>query len=122
MEFEGWLRGGIIAAAGVFILAIAGSRDILMLHSLPEIVLGLTIGLAALAIFLRQYLRQRPAVPHLRPLVIVSVLVMLFLNGQQLRAETMLHFFSNYLRVGAVCGNAPPAGESPSNELPASGY
>lgn len=103
-EFDGWRRGAIVAAGAAFVVAIAASRVALMIHSAVEVAAGLTIGGVSLALFTWQYLRRPPAMPSLRPLVVASIAVMALLHGQELRAETMLHFFSSYFEVAKACG------------------
>lgn len=102
--FTGWRRSAIIAAGAVFIAGIGISRVLVQAHSIPEVVLGSLLGLAALALFAHQYWQHHPARPWLRPLVVTCAVVMVLLNGQELRAEDILHAIGLYLNnAGMVC-------------------
>lgn len=70
-------------------------------HTLVEIVLGLLIGSVALAVFAWCYSRCEAAEVSLRPLLLVSVLVAILLNGSALNAEEVLHAMSIYLNARA---------------------
>lgn len=107
-ELDGWRRTAAVAAGIAFIAAIAGSRVLLSVHSALEVGVGLAIGGAALALFAWQYLRRHPAVPSLRPLVAMSIVLVALLHGEELRAEPFLQFLSSYLQVAKACvdGNA----------------
>lgn len=100
----GWQRYAAIAAGAIFISGIGISRVVVQAHSIPEVVLGSIIGLVALALFTKQYWPHRPSEPRLRPLVLICALFMVLLNGQQLRAEDLLHAIGIYLNnAGMVC-------------------
>jgi membrane-associated phospholipid phosphatase len=87
----------------VFIVGIGVSRVLVEAHSVPEVVLGSVIGVIALLLFAGRYWRHRPAKPRLQPLVLTCALLMVLLNGQELRAEDMLHAIGLYLGAGLVC-------------------
>ena len=102
--FVGWRRWVIAGAGAAFIAAIGLSRVLIQAHSIPEVVLGSLLGLAALALFAHQYWRHHPARPWLRPLVVTCAILMVLLNGQELRAEDHLHAIGIYLNnAGMVC-------------------
>lgn len=102
--FTGWRRWAIVGAGAVFIAGIGISRVLVQAHSIPEVVLGSILGLAALALFARQYWQHHPARPWLRPLVVTCAILMVLLNGQELRAEDILHAIGIYLNnAGMVC-------------------
>jgi membrane-associated phospholipid phosphatase len=88
-----------IAAGTGLILAIALSRLLISAHSIPEIVIGLGIGGAALALFGRGYRRNRPAAARLAPLLVAGVLLLLLLHGNQLRAEALLHRLTGFFGI-----------------------
>ena len=94
---NGWRRAAVAAAGAFFIVGIAISRVVVRAHSVPEVVLGLIIGIAALMLFARQFWRYRPSKLRLRPLLVVCVVLMVLLNGQDLRAEDLLHRIGIYL-------------------------
>ena len=103
-NFIGWRRVAITSAGAVFIVGIGISRILLQAHSIDEVVAGSVIGAAALALFGPQFWRHRPADLQMRPLVVVSVLLAVMLNGQNLRAEDTLHAIGVYLNhAGMVC-------------------
>ncbi len=91
-------RLAIAAGCGV-VPAIALSRLALNAHSVPEVVLGLIIGSAALALFGRGYRRNRPAATRLAPLLVSVVLLISLLHGNQLRAEEFLHRLTGFLAI-----------------------
>jgi membrane-associated phospholipid phosphatase len=102
--FTGWRRLAILVTGFIFIAGIGVSRIVIHAHSAVEVVVGSSIGIAALALFASQFWHHRPAEPQLRPLVLGSALLMVLLNGQDLRAEDMLHAIGIYLnQAGIVC-------------------
>jgi membrane-associated phospholipid phosphatase len=88
----------IIGAA--LIVTIAVSRLVLNAHSVPEVVLGLAIGAASLALFGGRYRCSVQA--KVWPLLIATGLLMIVLHGQQLHAEEFLHRLTGYLQI--QCG------------------
>jgi membrane-associated phospholipid phosphatase len=88
-----------IAAGVAFIGAIALSRIAVNAHTGIEVVAGLAIGLAALGFYTREYLLHRPERPRLLPLIATAVLLMVLLNGEQLRAEEFLHSLAAYFHI-----------------------
>jgi len=102
--FTGWRRFAVMAAGAAFIVGIGVSRVVIQAHSIVEVVAGSIIGIAVLTLFASQFWRHRPVEPRLRPLVVASALLMVLLNGQDLRAEDMLHAIGVYLnQAGMVC-------------------
>lgn len=100
----GWKRVAVIAAGSAFVVAIGISRVAVQAHSIPEVLVGSAIGLIALALFASRFWPHRPAEPRLQALLIASVALMVMLNGQDLRAEDMLHAVGLYLsRAGLAC-------------------
>lgn len=102
-ELAGRQRVLTLALGGAFVTAIAISRVLVAAHTFPEVVLGSIIGLGALALFTRRYWPDRPAEPHLRPLIVTSAVLVVLLNGQQLRAEDLLHALGIYLHGAIAC-------------------
>jgi uncharacterized protein (TIGR03382 family) len=89
-----------IAAIGIgagLIAAIAISRLLLSIHTLPEIVCGVMIGAASLAVFVTRYVRSPQ--PKVWPLLLTIGLVMILLHGQELHAEELLHRITGYLQI-----------------------
>jgi membrane-associated phospholipid phosphatase len=99
IESGGW--GPRIAGAGgvAVILAIALSRLLLDAHSVLEIILGLIIGCASLALFAEGYRRYRPNRIRMAPLLLGAAVLMAALHGRQLRAEELLHRIADYLGI-----------------------
>lgn len=102
---SGWRRALMLGAGTALVIAIAASRVVLGAHSVREVFLGLAVGLASLALFAGGYLRHRPPVLPLTPLLAAAVVLAVSLHGRELRAEELLHAISQYLRVGSIaCG------------------
>jgi membrane-associated phospholipid phosphatase len=100
----GWKRIAVMAAGTAFVVAIGISRVAIQAHSTVEVLLGWVIGVAALAVFAARFWPYRPAEPRLQGLLVVSVALMVMLNGQDLHAEGMLHAIGVYLNsAGMVC-------------------
>lgn len=100
----GWKRVAVIAAGTAFIAAIGISRVIIHAHSIAEVAVGSLIGVAALALFAREFWPRRPAEPRLQAMLVASVALMVMLDGQDLRAEDLLHAVGLYLNhAGMVC-------------------
>ena len=100
----GWKRVAVLVSGVAFIVAIGVSRVIVEAHSVAEVVVGSMIGVTALGLFASQFWPRRPAEPRLRALLIASVTMMVVLNGQDLRAEDMLHAIGIYLNhAGMAC-------------------
>jgi membrane-associated phospholipid phosphatase len=102
-EARGWQRQLAAIAGGLFVLAIAFSRLALDVHSPAEVVLGLLLGLASLALFLSPYARSHTAPLPVHWLIVCVLLFMILLNGRELRAEEFLHAISAYFNVATVC-------------------
>jgi membrane-associated phospholipid phosphatase len=100
-EFDDWRRSVAVVVGIGLIAGIAVSRIVLGAHSPLEVAFGLAIGLVALAVFARPYLRCAPPEPSLRPLW-YALLLIAALHGSQLHAETMLRALNHYLHIGAV--------------------
>ncbi|HLI19554.1 MAG TPA: hypothetical protein VKV32_00440 [Stellaceae bacterium] len=102
--FSCWRRSAVIAVGAAFIAGIGVSRLIVHAHSIPEVLVGSLVGIAALALFARPFLGHSPPPGRLRPLLAACALLMVLLHGQDLRAEDMLHAIGLYLNgAGMVC-------------------
>lgn len=96
----GNLRRVVVVSGGAgLIFTIAASRLLLDAHSMPEIASGLVIGVAALTLFGQGYLRCRPEIVRLSPLLVSAAVLMSTLHGSQLRAEEFLHRITGYLHI-----------------------
>jgi len=84
---KGWRRTATILAAVALVGAIAVSRILLNSHTEIETVLGLSIGLTALAVLAVRYLPNRGADLQLRTLMLAAALTVALFHGRQLRAE-----------------------------------
>jgi membrane-associated phospholipid phosphatase len=99
-----WKRAAVIGSGAAFIAAIGLSRVLVHEHSVPEVGVGSLIGVAALALFARVFWPRRPAEPRLQAMLIAAIALMVLLNGQDLRAENMLHAVGLYLNhAGMAC-------------------
>jgi len=108
-EQRGWLRALILVSGAILFLGIAGSRVWVKAHSVPEVVIGTSIGIATLTLFANGYLRSRTEEKRLRPLIVSTIIVIAVLYGQELRAEALLHAISRYLLLSSVCMTNPRA-------------
>ena len=102
-ERRGWPRALILASGTGLIVGIAGSRLWLKAHSVPEIIIGITIGIVTLTLFANGYLRSRTEGRRLRPLIVSTIIVTVLLHGQELRAEALLHRLSRHFLSTGVC-------------------
>ena len=98
-----WRRWLVVIVGTTFIAAIAISRIIVQAHSIPEVLLGSVLGLVALSLFVAAYLRDTPTRTYLAPLITISVMLVVLLNGHELRAEEFLHRIAIYLDIGSGC-------------------
>lgn len=89
-ETAGWRRGAVVAAASGLVIAIALSRLVLRAHTLPEIVVGLGVGIAALSLFAFCYLQKPGDRVAVMPLLLGCVAILALLHGTELHAEEML--------------------------------
>jgi membrane-associated phospholipid phosphatase len=96
-----WRQAMVLAAATLLILAVAVSRFALNVHTFPEVVLGILLGMASLGLFARHYLRLSPSDASLRPLLVAVVLVVAVLHGREVHAEPLLHALSSYFHLGS---------------------
>jgi membrane-associated phospholipid phosphatase len=100
---QGWRRWLSAIAGALFIVCIAVSRVIVQAHSIPEVLLGSALGLLALSLFVAAYLRDTPTQTYLAPLVAASAMLVVLLNGHELRAEELLHHIAIYLNIASEC-------------------
>jgi membrane-associated phospholipid phosphatase len=98
----GWRRGAVLTIGATFVVGIAISRVLVSAHSIPEVLLGGLIGGTALSVFARDYRREPPAALFLPPLVVVCAMLMVLLNGHELRAEEFLHQIAFYLNIAKI--------------------
>jgi len=101
---QDWRRWLVVIAGAMFIVAIALSRIVVHAHSIPEVLLGSALGLVALSVLVAAYLRDTPTKIYLAPLVTISVMLVVLLNGHELRAEEFLHHIASYLNIASECG------------------
>lgn len=102
-SFEGWRRWMAALAGALFILAIAVSRIIVHAHSIPEVILGSILGVMALSLLIVAYRRDMPAKTYLAPLITISAMLVVLLNGHEVRAEELLHHIAIYLNIASEC-------------------
>jgi len=102
-----WQRIAAIGVGAALPAMIALSRLAIRAHSLVEIILGIGLGLASLALFTRAYLRCRPAYNRLSILVVPVIIIMIMIHGRQLGGEEFLHTLGRYLPLRSfACGCA----------------
>jgi len=96
----------ILPAAAIAAIVIGVSRLLLGMHSLPEVVLGASVGLAGAATLL--YLAGHPPALRATPLVTVIVLVVVLFHGMHLPAEAAIrHTAFRAARFFSVCQPQP---------------
>ena len=86
-----------VAIGAALILAIAASRLLLEIHSLPEVGAGLMVGIASLILFARVYLQSAQA--PVWPLIAITGLLIAILHGHELHVEEFLHRITGYLSI-----------------------
>jgi hypothetical protein len=94
---RGLRRAVAIGIGAGMVLTIAASRLLLEIHSLPEVSLGVVIGMVSLILF-GSDLSAVPAGEGVAAARHFRVLIAL-LHGQELHAEEFLHRVTGYLRV-----------------------
>jgi membrane-associated phospholipid phosphatase len=111
---RGWQRMAVVGATTCFVLVIAISRSLLGKHTVIEIVLGILIGVVALAIFAQGYLRQRylrhQSVGVSSIALLLSVMVIaLLLRGREFSGEQVLHAIGHHFDLESLmCGQLLP--------------
>lgn len=94
---RGWRQWAAAAAGAGLVGAVAITRLLLGVHTVAEVLLGLMMGLAGLALFRGHPLERFGGRAPLKPLLFAAVLLVAILDGHQLRAEEVLHAISTYL-------------------------
>lgn len=102
LDTSGWRRGLVAALGALLIGGIATTRVLIDAHSVIEVVFGFAIGCVSLALFAYGYRRLPPADHRLWLLLVAFAATMLLLNGDQLRAEELLHRLAVYLHVARI--------------------
>lgn len=90
-----WLRIAFVSGGILFAVLIAGSRVLIHVHTIPEVLLGGLTGLVAPAILSR--IERRTDEPSPRPLLLVLLLPLfltLFLHGTSLPVEGRIEKFA----------------------------
>jgi membrane-associated phospholipid phosphatase len=100
---QDWRRWLVVIAGAIFIVAIAASRIVVQAHSIPEVLLGSVLGLVSLSLLVAAYLSDTPTKTYLAPLITISVMLIVLLNGHELRAEELLHHIAIYLNIASGC-------------------
>jgi membrane-associated phospholipid phosphatase len=89
-NLRGWPRLAALVGLAATICGIAVSRVVLAAHNPLETIVGMGIGLSALALFASGYLRHRPLPFPNRALIVSVGLILVLFYGHELRAEQML--------------------------------
>jgi membrane-associated phospholipid phosphatase len=106
-ETRSWPRFAAGAAGAAMIGAVALSRVLVGAHSAAEVLIGLAIGSTALALFAREYLRERRGGRPVWPFLVAAGLFALALDGHQAQLEPLWHMIGAALRgAGGVCAGA----------------
>ena len=84
------VRIAVAATAAALVVAIAASRVMLEAHTGPEIVAGLLIGAAAVALFRARCFGRAPIGLRWKPLLAGVAALAVLMNGRHLGAEEMI--------------------------------
>jgi len=88
-------RAALIAGAAALIIAMPMSRIILHVHTPIEVVVGLAVGLAALAVIISIAAIRRERLPVLW-LAAAAILVATLFHGERWPAEQAIHHFAGW--------------------------
>lgn len=95
-----WRRDIVAALGALFVLAMAASRVVLHAHSLSEVIFGLVIGGAALALFWRAGRPIEAAVKRpVWPLWLAALVPVVLLSGRSASVEDLLHRLAAHLHA-----------------------
>ena len=99
-----WLQPPILLASWCLIIGVAVSRVFLGAHSYAEVVVGLLVGVTALALFAWRYFSLRKLPMSLGLLAALSLITVLVFNGLQLPIEQLIHKVAYFGRASTgVC-------------------
>ena len=93
------LRAALIAGTALFTIGIAVSRTIVGAHTTLEVVIGLVVGLAALATMIAVVAHYRPRGLPLRWLAAGGIVVFLLFHGNRWPAERAIHRLASLLDI-----------------------
>ena len=99
-----WQKIVTVSAGIALALGIAISHMVIGAHSMTEIIMGMAIGAASLALFVAGSRRSISAALASWSLTVPSVMVVLLLNGNHLQAAEIFRFLGLYLRNAGICG------------------
>ena len=98
------LRMPILAAAAALNILVGISRLALHTHSLVEILIGLAVGLAALAGFHLLFARRQPGAAPAGWLALASLLVLVLMHGRHWDVESaILHAVAYFHSARHIC-------------------
>jgi membrane-associated phospholipid phosphatase len=92
-------RQALLAAAAIFVLAIAVSRVVLRMHDTPEIIVGFVVGLAAAAWFRAGLRRVAAPLLPISWLVLGGLAVVVVMHGTRLDIEPQLRQVAGVFRL-----------------------
>jgi membrane-associated phospholipid phosphatase len=92
-------RTALVAAALIFTFAIAASRTIVGYHSPIEVVVGIGVGLATLAVMTVVTLHYRPRSLPLQWLAGAALVVFALFHGTRWPAEQAIHHLARWLDI-----------------------
>jgi PAP2 superfamily len=95
-QSRGLPRMMAIGIGASLILGIAASRLLLVLHTAPEVGLGLVIGIADLLLFAQSYWRSSKTKVWL---TVAGGALLAILHGRELDAERLFHEIAGYFRI-----------------------
>jgi membrane-associated phospholipid phosphatase len=97
VQTRGFCRILAVAIGSALILTIAVSRLVLEIHTLPEVSLGLIIGMLSLTLFGRIFLQSPQA--QVWPLIVTTAILLTTIHGQELNPEEFLHHITGFLHI-----------------------
>ena len=97
-NLAGPARTAVIVGAAALIIAMPLSRIVLHVHTPIEVVVGLAVGLAALAIIVSVAAIRRERLPVLW-LAAAAILVAMLFHGERWPAEQAIHHFAGWFNM-----------------------
>ena len=103
-DAERRVRAGLLAAGTVLVFVIAASRVLLQAHSLGEVAIGLSIGVASVGWFAGRHFAKPPRPVPWVPVVAGIVALAVVMHGWHWQFERLFYAFAAFLRINlSVC-------------------
>jgi hypothetical protein len=103
-DAERRVRAGLLAAGTALVLVIAGTRVLLQAHSLAEVAIGLSIGVASVGWFAGRYFANPSRPVPWAPVVAGVVALVVLVHGWHWQFERLFYAMATFLRINfSVC-------------------